>query len=278
MIIKVLIALVLLMVIFLAFRIFFGAEAPIVSAAPSLDTAQLEKTLQKILDAQAKTPVFAVPTEGPAAASNDALMVAGASSAATIAELEKLKRALVEKENLLTKARQDAARAASIAASSSAGEASGKSSESAAKFETKIKDLEARLAEYEIISEDIADLSFYKEENIRLQTELTAQKTGGGTPTGGVPDSSGGASVADEPATSGSVKKVDSAETTAMANLSTAPDAVAEVSSADEDLMKEFEKAVQEQKGPVAGPKIEASDSVENSQLMNQFENFVKKS
>jgi hypothetical protein len=36
----------------------------------------------------------------------------------------------------------------------------------------KIKSLQARLAEYEIIEDDIANLSLYKEENTRLKTEL----------------------------------------------------------------------------------------------------------
>ncbi len=43
----------------------------------------------------------------------------------------------------------------------------------------KARDLEARLAEYEIISEDIADLSRYREENDQLKKELEALKAGG---------------------------------------------------------------------------------------------------
>jgi hypothetical protein len=44
----------------------------------------------------------------------------------------------------------------------------------------RIKDLEARLAEYEIIEDDIADLSMYKEENARLKKELA--EVAGGAP------------------------------------------------------------------------------------------------
>jgi hypothetical protein len=43
----------------------------------------------------------------------------------------------------------------------------------------KIKNLEGKLSEYEIIEDDIADLSNFKEENIRLQKELEALKRGG---------------------------------------------------------------------------------------------------
>jgi len=45
-------------------------------------------------------------------------------------------------------------------------------------YEAKIKELESRLAEYEIISEDIADLSFFKEENVRLTKELESLRSG----------------------------------------------------------------------------------------------------
>ncbi|MGE0763723.1 MAG: hypothetical protein AB7N80_10635 [Bdellovibrionales bacterium] len=41
----------------------------------------------------------------------------------------------------------------------------------------KIKDLEGKLAEYEILEDDIADLSLYKEENAKLKSEL--QRLGG---------------------------------------------------------------------------------------------------
>ena len=43
----------------------------------------------------------------------------------------------------------------------------------------KIKDLEGKLAEYEIIEDDIADLSHYKEENARLKKQLEQMSRGG---------------------------------------------------------------------------------------------------
>lgn len=45
----------------------------------------------------------------------------------------------------------------------------------------KVSELQARLTEYEIIEDDIADLSMYKEENARLKAELARMK---GTPEG----------------------------------------------------------------------------------------------
>ena len=74
----------------------------------------------------------------------------------------------------------------------------------------------------------------------------------------------------------GSVLNLQSAGSTAVTSLTGEPVASVGVSSADSDLMKEFEKAVEQQKSTEAPPA--ASQSAENSQLMNQFENFVKKS
>lgn len=60
-------------------------------------------------------------------------------------------------------------------------EAGGESAESPSNLaeiehlQSKIQDLEARLKEYEIIEDDIADLSTYKEENARLKEMLEAQ-------------------------------------------------------------------------------------------------------
>lgn len=60
--------------------------------------------------------------------------------------------------------------------SDSAGEASSSASRKELSVaEEKISELEARLREYEIIEDDIADLSKYKEENAKLRQEIEAQ-------------------------------------------------------------------------------------------------------
>jgi len=48
-------------------------------------------------------------------------------------------------------------------------------------YTAKINELETKLAEYEILEDDIADLSLYKEENVRLKQELSQLKGEGGT-------------------------------------------------------------------------------------------------
>src|SRR5690606_29016337 len=61
--------------------------------------------------------------------------------------------------------------------------APGVSTEEKDKLDAKIKELQAKLSEYEIISEDIADLSFYKEQNAKLAREVEALKSGGAVAT-----------------------------------------------------------------------------------------------
>ena len=53
--------------------------------------------------------------------------------------------------------------------------------EATAGLSARIKELESRLSEYEILEDDIADLSLYKEENARLKSELDRAKGGAGT-------------------------------------------------------------------------------------------------
>ncbi len=273
-IIKVLIALILFMIIYLAFHLFFGAEAPAATTSSSVDTAQIEKTLLKILEAQGKSTTVNIPIDSSNHGGSDILNAAGASSSASKGDLDNLRRDLAEKEILLQQAKQDAANALSTAAANAAArDASAKANSSVSKLETKIKDLEARLAEYEIISEDIADLSFYKEENVRLQTELTTQKTGGGTDSGSLiqPEvNQTEKSLVNEPNSDiGSVVNLGMSEPEAQA--------LAGTSEAEDDLMKEFAQAVKDQKS-TTGAATPTTEANENSQLMNQFENFVKKS
>jgi hypothetical protein len=53
-------------------------------------------------------------------------------------------------------------------------------SDATAGLSARIKELESKLSEYEILEDDIADLSLYKEENSRLKSELDRVKGGAG--------------------------------------------------------------------------------------------------
>lgn len=94
----------------------------------------------------------------------------------------------------------------------------------------RLKELEARLAEYEIIEDDIADLSHFKEENMRLRDEIEGLRVAvsaasTAAPAAGLVSSEGQVDLKFKPA--------DSFEL-----------------SADDEIMKEFAAAVNETPSP----------------------------
>lgn len=352
-IIETLIALILVSVIYLAFRTFWGpasADQDQPQGSASFSSAEIEKTLQKILETQKaqrvdmlETPPAGASADGtpapgaeggvagteagstatgagaagaantagaanaPGAASTSG--AAGAAGAATGAADEKDK-AIEDLKKQLQQAKAAAAAASTAAASAVAAPASSAADNSAA--EQKIKDLEARLSEYEIISEDIADLSFYKEENARLQKELAALKTGGATSetTASVPPSEGGGGaqpaaesatpateaqaapaepVATTPPPSDSATSASPVEppapaadaTAAPAADATPPSAEAapvaaplEATPMDDDLMKEFAAAVETQKAGTPEP-VDNNVKVEKNDKLADNQNLL---
>ncbi|MGZ5279046.1 MAG: hypothetical protein ACXWC9_03840, partial [Pseudobdellovibrionaceae bacterium] len=139
-VIEALFGITLLAVIFLAIRSFLLSKEP-TSGGSSLDMGNLEATLKQILEKAGQVP---------AAGGN-----AGSS--------EEGQRLLVEitnlKTDLETKKKQiDDMKLAS--ANAPAPVAAGMSTEDKSALDDKIRELQAKLSEYEIISEDIADLSF----------------------------------------------------------------------------------------------------------------------
>ena len=104
----------------------------------------------------------------------------------------------------------------------------------------KIKDLEGKLAEYEIIEDDIADLSMYKEENARLKQQL-----------GEMGEAVGATSGVEEAAAEPAPPEEDEAP----------------VVEKGEDLVKEFAAAVEVTEGEPAGeePTNEIEGAAEGS-------------
>jgi len=91
-------------------------------------------------------------------------------------------------------------------------------------YQEKIKELEGKLAEYEILEDDIADLSLFKEENVRLKAEL--KQLAGEAGAGGSPP----------------------VKTTGPGPVEV-PSEV-QVGDPKDDLIKEFQQAVESQKAP----------------------------
>lgn len=142
-------------------------------------------------------------------------------------------------------------------------------------LEEKIKDLEARLSEYSIIEDDIADLSFYKEETLRLQDEVKTLKEKLLKYESGATEESHSLSSDEKSKFSeaGSNSKIE--ESSAQLGESNLNDQktsesvpMAEVTESktenvndavDDDIMAEFERAVAEQKAVSSSEKMATS-------------------
>lgn len=249
-VIEVLLALVLLTVIVAAFNAFvLSDEESGKSAAGGIgNVSELEEAIKRILE-KANT------MQVPAGASGADLEKLNALSN----EINALKKDIEDKKNQITQLEASASK--------------GGGADSAA-LQKKIGELESKLAEYEIISEDIADLSYYKEQFTKLQKENDElRKGGGGAAAAAVTTAPSAASVSEAESkvnseagvTSESVSAKSSAEDNnnleSSSNAAPASDvkieAVEDVSSVvDDDLMAEFAKAVEMQKagGASAAP------------------------
>lgn len=142
----------------------------------------LEETLKKVLEATRHQPVAQVvvkehheEVKDGAAEPSDGISAAVAAVVASGGDSEAFKAQIAEREKLIGELKTklgELETSKKAQAATPGADVSG--------LETKIKDLEARLREYEIIEDDIANLSLYKEENVRLKDELN--KLRGGAP------------------------------------------------------------------------------------------------
>lgn len=145
---------------FLIARSLFGKKsaAPVATATVQSgisDNGEIHQFLQRILDQTTKLESVKLETLTPAAVAD------------VDAQVQALKNDLLARDEELAKLKVT-------------GEA--KPSEDSAKLTLRIEELQSKLAEYEILEDDIADLSLYKEENVRLRTEIDKLKSGAPTP------------------------------------------------------------------------------------------------
>lgn len=283
-------ALIILLSLFVGYRGFFGKkEAGSGDLGGGLDAVQLEKTLQKILENQSKVNAAThaeSATEHADLHHDDKPSAASAGAGPEVAaEMAQLKATIAESrkktEALQIKVKEAEDKAAALAASAGSAPAadagSGMSEQEKEDLAGKIRDLEARLAEYEIISEDIADLSRYREENDELRKELDNMKI----------------SAASAPAPVAAVAPIEMPpveEAPAQAEIEVPVAEAAEPSPnadlIDDELMKEFAAAVEGQQNKTlenvaekAGAGTEKAQNIDEdaTKLMSEFENFVAK-
>lgn len=240
--IEVLIGVIALSALFLAARAFISSknEESGVSGS-SMDLAGIEEALKKVLERAGTVPSMEGLGSG----------VVSADSEALISQINHLKEELAVKKTEL-----EAAKSGGDASGGGGGGASMSSDEKAA-LESKLKELEGKLAEYEIISEDIADLSFYKEQNAKLQKEIEQLKSKAPEPS--IPEPKKSAAPSPEPEPEPELAPEPTPEPVPE------PVAADEGSSyVDDDLMAEFAAAVEQQKAassapaPSPAPKVQA--------------------
>lgn len=166
-IIEALFGIILLLVLFVAVRAFLSAKQEALGGpASSSSMVEIEEALKKILEKANQVPAAVAGGEG-----------------ADQNLLEEIARLKAELESKKKNIEELAAKSAAVTeqtgkADPAAAAVAGISTDEKKQLEDQIKELQAKLSEYEIISEDIADLSFYKEQNARLQKELEAAKSG----------------------------------------------------------------------------------------------------
>lgn len=112
----------------------------------------------------------------------------------------------------------------------------------------KIKELEAKLAEYEILEDDIADLSLYKDENARLKEQIEKLKSG--VPTDAAPSA---APIAPQEAAASAPASAPAANPAAAAG----DQLVAEFASAVE-AGKKADFPIAKTEEPIASPAVPA--------------------
>lgn len=237
------------------------------SSTSEVNLGSLEEGIKKILENHSGNPNAAANQDQ---AANDGLMEEMAT------QIERLKLQLMQKTEeveqlksggaqLSTSPSAETATTSSAANTEAASKVASSDGGGAAELEEKIRDLEAKLSEYSIIEDDIADLSFYKEETVRLQSEvdklkqkLAEYEASGPPPKFVAPPSpsittnSTSASMNASPPSS----PASSPQTTSSTPMPTPTATVAaDPSSVDDDIMAEFERAVAEQKAASAASK-----------------------
>lgn len=214
-------ALVLAITIIVVILLLFNQKSPdSVVRSEMGDTDQVESALRRVLGEQRRTGAAEVSSGG----------------TERLSELEKevlaKDRAIADLNKQLTQS----------------GGSAGASGEDQSELLEKIANLESRLQEYEIIEDDIADLSLYRTENEKLKEELARLKALAG-------DAEASAEEPPPPAIS-DVEPPEVTEPTPM------PPAKKEVSGTD--LVAEFEKVVNNQ-DHISDDSTDGQDVVEDS-------------
>lgn len=196
----------------------------------------------------------------------NAAPAAAAPKAAPASDNGELAAALSEKEKVISDLKSElASLQEKLKAPAAAGDTAG--------LEGKVKELTEKLAEYEIIEDDIANLSFYKNENVKLKNELAKLKGEIGIATE--------AAIAEVAALAPTVK--EAAPTPVPPPPPQAAPTPPTPPVSDDSILNEFEEAVKQKEAleksmpateaPPAAPITMKSDA----DLLKEFESAVER-
>lgn len=176
---------VFLLIVVYVYRLFFMPHVAELSSNENLNIEIIEKKLNIIIDQQ-KHKIQTVTETIPSEKSSE--------EGASPEEVDKLKAEIYNLHQQLKEAEKKSSEVSSSAASSSAStedprqkettqDSAGNLAQDSAtansvQLEAKISDLQVRLSEYEIIADDIAELSQLRLDNAKLIQELAAVKSG----------------------------------------------------------------------------------------------------
>ncbi|MBT4761438.1 MAG: hypothetical protein HOO06_07045 [Bdellovibrionaceae bacterium] len=260
------IAILMLIIIWVFIAIKSGDAA---SDSPEGNLKDIEDTLKKVLE-RTSIPMASGEAAVPQAISElspDGGATPGepADPGVSNAELEALQKDLESKKAEIEELKAEGAKATGGASIDDA---------ELKELNTKLGELEAKLQEYEIIEDDIADLSLFKEENTVLKQELEKLKAGGAT---AAPDNTANDEIDTAPKAEPVVEEeVKAPEEAAVAAAEEAPteeeskeekteEAPVETGEITDDLVAEFAAAVEspEPPKPETDNKVEEPAKVE---------------
>ncbi len=167
---------VFLLIIIYVYRLFFMANVSDSAGAGSINTEVLEEKLNIIIDQQKQRP----PT--PAAAAVAQKVVDGGATAEEVdrlkAEIYNMRQQAIESDKKIAELSSGAA-SVEVTPAKEAVSAEAAATDPAEQKEmvTKIQELESRLSEYEIIADDIAELSQLRADNAKLIEEISLLKS-----------------------------------------------------------------------------------------------------
>lgn len=264
MIIQVLIPLVLVLVLILAYRSFSMDDDDEATSGSGVSAKDLEATLAKVLE-----KAHLVPTATAAAHMDGVKDDAQAQN--LLKEIDRLKAELADAKSGLEKAKTAGAGAVA--------------SPDTEKLNKQLEEMKARLGEYEIIAEDIADLSFYKEQTAKLQKEVETLKGGKPAVAPAAAEAAKAPVKEEEIAISGSAKATEAAvETPVVAEAPKTPKAdepASDLLAADgptakqneegfDNILEEFNAVVEEK----TGKKIDDLGELDMDKMLNEAANI----